>query len=159
MVSAASQVLPVVYFNDFSPVDLLPVDTVVVFSVNMTNAVGTDAHAFDPAVDTLHLNGVPNGFATWDTALPLMTNNPVGSRIYSIEFVLPKGSPVQQTYKYGINGLDNEAAAGSNHIRTVRRTGTYTFPLDTFGSHLWSFASLHVGQKIAQIVWDDTTCE
>ena len=120
MVAGASQVLPVVYFNDFSPADLLPADTLVTFTVNMTNAVGTDAHVFDPAVDSVYLNGVPNGFASWDTGLPLLTNSP-GSRIYSIELLLPKGSPVQQTYKYGINGLDNEAAAGSNHIRFVRR--------------------------------------
>jgi hypothetical protein len=155
MISADSQVLPVVYFNNVSPNDLLPEDTVVVFSVNMTNAVGTDSHVFDPSAgDYVYLNGVPNGFLTWDTFLPQLTNNPVGSRIYSIEMLLPKGSPVVQTYKYGINGADDEAAQGSNHSRVVRRTGSYILPLDTFGNQYAepSFGELAVGSAIASQV-------
>src|SRR5436190_2760227 len=49
IVSGTAQTLPVVLFNNLDPADLLPVDTTVTFRVNMTNAVGTDAHAFDPA--------------------------------------------------------------------------------------------------------------
>jgi hypothetical protein len=135
MVAGAAQALPVVFFDDVSPNDLLPKDTVVTFSVNMTNAVGTDSHAFDPASgDAVYLNGVPNGFANWDTSLPQLTNNPVGSGIYSIEMLLPKGSPVVQNYKYSINGPDNEAAQNNNHSRVIRRPVSYALPLDKFGT-------------------------
>ena len=134
IIKGTSQILPVVFFSNQDPVDFLPADTVVTFSVDMAQAVGTDAHAFAPASDQVFLNGAPNGFATWDTSLPALTNNPVGGSVYSIDLLLPQGSPVQQTYKYGINGNDDEAPAGSNHVRFVRTTGTYTLPRDTFGA-------------------------
>jgi hypothetical protein len=117
----------------------------------MTNAVGNDAHSFDPSVDQVYLNGVPNGFAAWDTGLPQLTNNPIGSQLYSLQVLLPKGTPVKQTYKYGINGLDDEAASGANHIRYVRTTGTYVFPRDTFGNQYVepSFGQLTIGSPVA----------
>ena len=142
-------VLPPVYFSDLDPTDLLPVDTTVTFSVNMTNAVGTDSHAFDPSTDGVYLNGVPTFVTVWDTSLPQLTNNPVGSKLYSIDLLLAKGSPVQQTYKYGINGNDDEAAQGNNHVRFVRATGTYVMPLDTFGTMLVepSFGNLQASRS------------
>ena len=142
-------VLPPVYFSDIDPSDLLPVDTTVTFSVNMTNAVGTDSHVFDPSIDSVYLNGVPSFCDVWDTSLPQLTNNPVGSKVYSIDLLLAKGSPVQQTYKYGINGNDDEAAQGNNHVRYVRTTGTYVMPLDTFGTMLVepSFGNLQASRS------------
>lgn len=131
--NAPTVVLPVAFFNNLDPADLLSQDTVVRFTVSMTNAVGTDAHVFDPAMDQVFINGVPAGFVTWDASLPELTNNPTGSRLYSIELTLPKGSSIQQTYKYSINGTDNEAAVGANHVRFVRTEGTYQMPPDTFG--------------------------
>jgi len=134
IVSGTAQTLPVVFFSNIYPNDLLPADTTVTFRVNMTNAVGTDAHAFDPASgDAVYINGVPS-FVNWDTSLPSLSNNPVGSTNYSIDIFLPKGSPVMQTYKYGINGVDDEASANNNHVRYVRQTGTYVMPLDKFGT-------------------------
>lgn len=134
MVNASSLTLPTVFFNDTDPADLLPADTVVTFSVSMTNAVGTDGHAFNAQSDAVYINGPPNGFLGWGTSLPLLTNNPTGSEIYSVDLLIPKGSPVMQTYKYGINGSDNEAAVNSNHVRPIRTTGTYAMPLDQFGN-------------------------
>ena len=132
-----SQYLPVVFFDNIHPSDLLPDDTVVTFSVNMTNAVGTDAHPFDPSTDSVYVNGLPTGtFASWSTLLPQLTNNPVGSGIYTLDFPMTKGTPVQQTYKYSINGFDNEAGVGANHVRFIRSTGTYGMPLDKFGTAL-----------------------
>ena len=127
-------VLPPVYFSDIDPSDLLPADTTVTFRVSMTNAVGTDTHVFDPLADTLYINGIPS-FVTWNGfLLPQLTNYPAGSKVYSLDVLLAKGSSVRQTYKYGINAIDNEAPQGNNHVRYVRTTGTYVMPLDTFGS-------------------------
>jgi hypothetical protein len=153
LANASSQTLPIVFFNDVNPSDLVSVDTLVTFSVNMAGAVGTDGHAFNPSSDQLFINGLPSGgFATWDTSLPQLTNNPAGSGIYSIEVLIPKGSPLQQTYKFGIsdgvNPIDNEAAAGNNHVRYIRGVGTYSMPLDTFGNQLVepSFGDLKCSQ-------------
>jgi hypothetical protein len=127
-------VLPPVFFSDTDPSDLLPADTTVTFRVSMTNAVGTDTHVFDPVADTLYINGVPS-FVTWNAfLLPQLTNNPVDSKVYSVDVLLAKGSLVRQSYKYGINAIDNEAPQGNNHVRYVRTTGTYVMPLDTFGN-------------------------
>ena len=89
-------VLPPVFFSDVSVSSLLPADTVVTFSVNMTNAVGTESHTFDPLSDAVVINGVPS-FATWNLGLPQVTNNPSGTQLYSRDILLPKGSPVRQT--------------------------------------------------------------
>lgn len=133
IVAGTSQTLPLVYFSNINPNDLLPADTLVTFNLNMTNAVGNDSHAFDPdAGDWVAINGIPS-FATWDGSLPQLTR--VGSSfIYTIQLTLPKGSPVMQTYKFGINSVDDEAGAGQNHVRYVRTAGTYTMPLDKFGT-------------------------
>src|SRR5207237_1098061 len=42
VINATTQVLPAVFFSNIDPTDLLPADTLVTFSVNMTNAAGTD---------------------------------------------------------------------------------------------------------------------
>src|SRR5258708_5305217 len=102
----------------------------------MTNAVGTDAHTFNPSSDQVFINGTPGGFLAWNTSLPQLTANPAGSELYSIQFLLPAGSSLRQDYKYGINGNDDEAGAGANHTRYVRSTGSYVMPLDTFGAQL-----------------------
>ena len=107
------------------------------FTVNMTNAVGTDAHVFDPSTDQVYINGdFYNGWNgnTWDTTLPQLTNNPVGSRLYSIQLLVPQGNSNSLTYKFSINGSDNEAPSGQNHFRYVRTAGAYTLPLDKFGN-------------------------
>ena len=153
VVNSTTQVLPKVYFNDQNPVDFLTADTLVTFTVNMTNAVGTDTHAFDSANDHVYINGIPI-FVSWDS-LSLagfeLTNNPVGSKLYTLPILVAKGSPLQQTYKFSINGADNEAASGVNHIRSIRQTGTYTMPMDTFGVPVTepAFGNLKVGSPAA----------
>jgi hypothetical protein len=131
-------------FDDFyaNPNDYLAADTLVTFSVNMTNAVGTDSHTFDPSTDSVYMNGDFLGWPAWDTSLPQLANDPVGSRIYQIQRTIPKGNPVLLTYKYSINGSDNEAGFAVNHVRYVRQMGVYSLPLDTFGTMLQETASL-----------------
>jgi hypothetical protein len=63
-----------------------------------------------------------------------------------------------QTYKYGINGADNEAAVNSNHMRPIRTTGTYVMPLDQFANQFAepSFGNLqasHTAPGHALISW------
>jgi hypothetical protein len=143
LANANAQTLPAVYFSGLAPGDVLAQDTTVTFRVDMTGAVGTDGHAFDPASDTVWLNGLqlvngsPTFVSDWASLGPefMLTNNPVGSHIYSLDVLLPKGTtPLQIAYKYGINQADNEAPQGVNHVRYVRSTGAYTMPLDTFGA-------------------------
>ena len=127
VIDATAQVLPVVYFSNIDPNDLLPADTVVTFTVNMTNAVGTDSVAFDPSTDSVYLNG---DFGS----LILLTNNPVGSWLYQADVLIPKGNNVALTYTYSINLNLDEAPSGQSHVRYARTTGTYKLPLDTFGN-------------------------
>lgn len=169
-VNNANVALPTVYFNDTSPNSVLPAATMVTFSVNMTNAVGTDAHVFNPNTDSVYLNGLvlTNGgpslnsvvpgyaFAPWTnnpTGNPLgnflMQNNPLGSEIYTIQLPIPGGYPAMVSYQYSINGNPDEALNFTNHIRYIRTTGNYVMPLDKFGSMVQeqSFGNLVAGPK------------
>jgi hypothetical protein len=139
--AATAQTLPAVYFNDVSPSDLLGADTLVTFQVNMTNAQAiawnsNPAFVFNPATDGVYLNGAFIPWWSWSIdfapAEYKMTNAP-GIQVYTITIPFLKGSPVGISYKYGINGGDNEAARDANHFRYIRSVGTYMMPLDTFG--------------------------
>jgi len=130
--------LPTVFFGNTLPTDLLDQDTVVTFSVDMTNAVGTDAHVFNPSSDSVYINGDFLNWINWDPislGTEVMTNNPPGSEVYSWAYTFPKGKSRQVNYKYSINGADNEAVVNANHLRYIRSTnGVYQMPLDTFGN-------------------------
>lgn len=164
-VSGTNLTLPAVYFNDTSTYSVLPAPPAtnfVTFSVSMTNAVGTDLHVFNPNTDSVYLNGVDvtttlgtYRFDPW-TNNPagnllgnfLMTNNPVGSEIYSITVAIPAGYPVMLSYQYSINGNQDEAS-GINHVRYIRSTGNSTLPLDVFGNMVQeqAFGNLTIGPK------------
>jgi hypothetical protein len=157
-------ILPTVRYSDLSTNTLLPLPTMVTFSVNMTNATGTDLSVFNPNTDNVYLNGMDitisvgyYSFDGWTNSLIvtgaggytnalanfLMQNNPVGSEIYTITVPVPSGTipggyPLELSYQYtfGVNsGLPIEALGETNHIRYVRSTGgTYVLPEDKFGS-------------------------
>jgi hypothetical protein len=156
--------LPNVYYSDISVYTVLPAPPLtnfVTFSVNMTNAVGTDLHVFNPNTDSVYLNGVdvtnsPGNYAfdPWTNSPAgnplgnfLMQNNPPGSEIYTITVAIPAGYPVQLSYQYGINGNADEATNFQNHVRYIRSTGSYALPQDTFGSMVQeqSFGNLAIG--------------
>ncbi len=154
---------PTVFFNDLAPDDLLPAATPVLFSVDMNGAVGTDSHVFDPAADSVYINGmfagatpsVPNGgvaqsWYAWTSGV-----NPVpapsgyqmvrvgSTTVYTNTIILPAGTPVALSYQYGMdiggaNGgpLEDEAASGTVHYRAVRSTGfnPYPMPVDAFNN-------------------------
>src|ERR1035437_8264313 len=69
---------------------------------------------------------------------------------------MPVGSTLNTTYKYSINGVDNEAGSCNDRGRYSRSTvtGAYSFPMDTFGSqhNEPSFGHLAVGKLSAGTV-------
>ena len=160
--------MPVVYYSDLSTNTVLPsppATNFVTFSVNMTNAVGTDSHVFNPNTDSVYLNGVDvtnspgnYSFDAWTNAPAgnplgnfLMQNNPLGSEIYTITVPVPAGYPLAVSYQYSINGTANEATNFQNHVRYIRSTGSYAMPQDTFGSMIQEaapgFGNLAVGAR------------
>jgi hypothetical protein len=148
--NVASTNLPTVYFNDAALDDYLTQPTPVLFSVDMTNAVGTDSHVFSASADAVYVNGQ---FANWYAWAGGVNPAPapagyqmveVGlTTVYTNTIIIPAGTPVAFAYKYGIdpngiNGgpLDDEAASGQNHYRVVRSTAfnPYVLAKDTFGN-------------------------
>jgi len=140
---ATSTNLPTVFFSDVGTSDLLPADTEVTFSVNMANAVGTDAAVFSEG-NTVAINGDFIGWNgnSWNNFLPTMTETGSGTLIYTYQTLFLKGSSVIVNYKYGINFVDDEAAQNVNHVRYIRSTGTYNMPLDKFGQGVTNAASI-----------------
>ena len=149
--------LPPVYFLDMAPDDYVPTATPVLFTVDMTGAIGTDSHVFDPNADSVYLNGMfangggsyyPQTWYPWSGGVNPVTA-PAGylmtrvgnSLLYTNTVMVPAGVSVAVQYQYGIDPgglnqgpLENEAASGNNHLRVIRTTaqGTYVLPTDTF---------------------------
>lgn len=137
--------LPVVNFGNYDASDYLLTDTAVLFSVDMNNAVDIYSYPFDPATDSVYINGQ---FANW---YPWSTFAPAGyqmiqqgaTTIYTNTIVIPAGTPVAFEYKYGMDPnnwiggpVDDEAGFQSDHFRVVRSTAInlYPMPTDTFGN-------------------------
>jgi hypothetical protein len=146
-----------VYFNNVNPADILSADTLVTFRVDMNGATRFGGAAFDPAADTVFINGtfVNNGnwgpWGTMDGTWQLFDDGATGGDavandgIYTIQVNVPRGAQTRVTYKYGINSEDNEAAVGNDHVRYIRATGTYTMPLDKFGAATQETRDAEVG--------------
>jgi len=149
--------MPVFHFLDLALDDYLPQNTPVLFSVNMNNATGTDAHVFNPSSDAVYINGMfangggtpyPQTWYPWSGGVTPVSAPPGyqmiqegSSGIYTNTIVIPAGTPVALSYQYGmdpgqVNGgpLENESPSGANHFRVVRSTAltTYVMPVDTF---------------------------
>jgi len=134
----ASTNLPTVFWDDEQPDDILNTATTVTFTLNMTNAVGTDNVVFDPTADSVYVNGDFLGWPAWNPislSSSVLANNPVGSDVFTFTYTFPLGHSRAVTYKYSINGADDEAGYALNHFRYIRSTnGVYNFPMDTFGN-------------------------
>jgi len=143
--------LPVVFFGDYDAVDYLPQDTAVTFSVDMTNAVGTDAHPFDTNFDSVYINGqfanygqIGSWYPWSEFASPGYQMIEKGSTmIFTNTVIIPAGTPVGIAYKYGMDPynfyggpVDDEAGFQANHFRVIRSTAMnfYVMPTDTFGT-------------------------
>jgi hypothetical protein len=132
--------IPPVYWNDALPIDVLDADTLVTFSVSMTNSQQyPSGPAFIPGSGQVYMNGDFIGWITpWNPinlASYQLTRNGT-SEVYTYSQTFLKGQGRSVTYKYAINGTDNEAAPYQNHFRYIRSTGgaAYNMPLDTFGN-------------------------
>jgi hypothetical protein len=134
--AANAQTLAAVYFGDVGPGDALTADTLVTFSVNMTNAVGTDSVHFDPLVNNVFLNGDFVGWWGWGPPgpAPYQMSRVGGSLVYTLTELVPAGHSLALTYKYSIDGADDESGFKSNHVSYIRATGNYSLPLDVFGA-------------------------
>lgn len=160
--SLVSTTLPAVFFSGTSIYDLLTTNVWVTFTVSMTNASQyPSGPAFNFGSDNVYVNGpaFTGAWLGWDPislASYQLTNNPIGSEVYSGQFLIPLGSALKTTYKYSINGVDNEAGSGNDRGRYIRSTvtGAYSFPMDTFGSQYNepSFGQLAVGKMSAGTV-------
>lgn len=150
-------------FNGFkaNTNDYLPADTLVTFSVSMTNAQSYSAYT-PPIVFNQSMGVAVNGnwvpWWNWAAAAPApytLTNGTSGDWIYSQTVLIPKGKPVKLVYKYGIDdgadNINNEAPDGSDRVRYIRQTGSYTLPPDTFGVQTveTSFGGLIIGTPSA----------
>ncbi len=150
--ASTAQVLPVVFWNNTDPNNVLLVPTTVTFTVNMANVVDIYGVPFNPANDAVIINGyftTPAWYSWTDPLLGsfdyteyVLQNNPVGSSLYTGTYDFPAGSPLETIYKYGIvhnvnsdnnTNADNEASPNLNHTRWIRAVGAYTFPVDIFG--------------------------
>lgn len=173
-----TQTLPLVFYNDSTVCDLVQSETPVTFVLQMTNGTPSadGGILFDRSVNKVYLNAEFLGWWAWNTGFGgsegpqfEMTNNPAGSDFFQQTFVIPKGKGVGLTYKYGIDGFDNEAAVGVNHIRFIRSLPgvAYTMPTDRFGTNVSlpvvekSFGNLQIGTPAAGkvlISWDGRQC-
>lgn len=127
------------FWNNIFLSDLLPADTQVIFRVSLTNAVGVGGAPVYDGSQQVFVNGsfVPWwGWGLGGNPTYLMSSNGIGSAIYYYTNQFLKGQPLRLTYKYSMDGLDNEAPSGQDHVRFIRATNTYVMPLDVFGQQL-----------------------
>jgi len=136
-ITNVTQVLPLVYYNDASTSDLVLSDTAVSFSVYMPDGTAlANGGTFTKGVDNIAINGDFLGWWGWGVnAAPvntLMTESDIPD-VYTNTLIVTAGNNLNLTYKYGVDGLDNENGFGTNHIRYIRSYGpTFTMPQDTW---------------------------
>jgi hypothetical protein len=175
-VAGGPQVLPLVFYSDASPCDLLGQDTTVTFRLFITNGTtAIDGTVFDSATHQVVINGDFNNWngGSWDITLPVM--NPVIETpgLYEFQTVVTKGKAIAQKYKFGIYphdgaNADNEAPAFSDHIKYVRTyEDTFVMPIAQFGTNFNStrveeaFGGLQVGAPVGgnvPITWAGLPC-
>jgi hypothetical protein len=147
-VAGGDQVLPLVFYNDASPCDLLQQDTLVTYWLRLPiGTVATDGMVYDGS-QTVHINGDFNGWAGWDPLLPEMT--PAGSNdLFSFTAVVTRGKAIAQKFKFSLSGFDNEAPMFDDHIKYIRTLGAeYTMPVAEFGTN---YAALRVEQSFGDL--------
>ena len=148
-ITNANQILPLVYYNDLSIFDLVQSPIAVTFSLYMPDGTLDDGgyewiNPQNGGSDQLYVSGAWLGWPTWGLNLLPSTQElfEVGDTdVYTNSFVIPRGASIYMTYKYSIDGFDDENGSGTNHIREIRSHGpAYVFPQD-----VWSWTVLQPG--------------
>ena len=167
-ITGDGQVLPPVYYNRASVCDLVQLATLVTFTVQIPSGtpyglLGDPNVApngnFTPPADKIYINGDfqgwkpsgpsygdwadpngfdPNPFTVTPEGMALELTNVPATDKYSVTLTVPGGRTLRTTYKYTVNGYDNEAGMGVNHVRYIRTLSgvPYTMPLDQFGTNV-----------------------
>ena len=153
-ITSNPQVLPVVFYNNNSPYDLVSAPITVTFSIYMPDGTLDDGnnitaapYPFDPeGGDTLWINADflnnwnndswPGPVGNFPAAQQMIEVGTSG--VYTNSFVVPKGNSIVLTYKYSIDSTDDENGFATNHVREIRSYGpTYAMPQD-----VWSWSVL-----------------
>jgi hypothetical protein len=144
------------FFNDTSPDDLLLSDVTVVFSVDLSSVrraldagrtiVPVQDHG-GPIASFAEITsvGVTGPFAGWNwtqfTPQNLLVDDGTGfdsvagDSIFTGAYVLVAGSSRDLTYKYSLNGYDNEAGFGNDHaVRIDGDAPELHLAVDCYGS-------------------------
>lgn len=138
-------IVPVRYFDDITPDDILQAEATVVFEVDLRPAfyyladngeLPADTQTGEPveSIDGLFINGPVAGsadglsdWATWgpDDLGQLDSRELVddgtngdaaaGDSVYTITYTYEAGTPKLRIGKFGINGYDNEGGFGADH--------------------------------------------
>jgi len=137
--------------------DVVQQDVTVYFQVNIESAVlaltagevlidsQTDADTISSVDDIagVYINGLLGSWWDWGSnpAAYLMTDDGLngdavaGDGIYTVGYTFTGGQAKSQTYKYGINSLDNEAGFAENRTMTIDDAAATYYPeADCFGS-------------------------
>lgn len=137
--------LPVISYDDYQLGDLVVTPITVTFSLYMPDGTLDDGGSpFVKGAYPLFVNGAWVGWngETWGLGLLPSTQElfQVGdSDVYTNSFVIPRGGSIYMTYKYSIDGFDDENLVNINHIREIRSYGpNYAFPQDVWS---WSIAN------------------
>lgn len=130
----------------------------MIFQVDVREARTTIGASFDPQNDTIALNGSfrpggwqPGGGLADTQALDDGTtggDTNANDGIYTVQLVVPQGTPPRIEYKYGINVVNSEAAQGVNHVQYIRHTESYVLPVDVFGNMSQESATLEIGSLV-----------
>jgi hypothetical protein len=155
VITNATQVLPLVFYNNASLSDLITSPTWVHFSLHCPDGtLDNGGFPFVKGYDPLFVNGnffngsgavVPAGtgsYWTWNTIPYPSGSGPASCQLFESEipdvytnsFLLPAGSKINITYKYSQDGFDDENGFQTNHIRYIRSVipAPYSLPQDAW---------------------------
>ena len=138
------------FFADVTWDDIIQQDVTVYFSVDISSAIAalnagqvlidsqTDADTIRAASEIagVFVNGIKGSWWDWGSNPPTFmmhddgTNGDetAGDNIYTLGLLFTAGQAKVQTYKYGINSLDNEAGFGENRNMTIDDAASTYYP-------------------------------
>jgi len=139
-ITNSTQALPLVFYNDASTSDLVLTPTAVTFSIYLPDGTAlANGGTFTKGMDNIAINGAWIPWWSWGVnaapAANIMTESEIPD-VYTNTLIIPAGTTLALTYKYGVDGLDDENGTGTNHVRYIRNYGpSYVLPQD-----VWSWS-------------------